>query len=578
MQMPTEPSGPPPARLMPQYGGRYMPPAEQWGAEVDAAGLGPSQLVDVIQARQAYDASPAAARADLARTAGDKGQLEGALAGGLYEQQAQQAEQRAALEEQKRAELKAMQAEQLERQNARRAALDAEMTRYRQAVDTARSSDIDPERLWNSKTTGQKVLSKIAVFLGGIAQGLGGMGGRPLPNAALEQLNLDIDRDIDAQKANAAGKRNDVSLRGTVLDMMRQHYDDDERAGMAAKAAVLDRYASLTESMALDAASKDARLRGAALALEMRRQRDELEKALQVSAIDQEEAEYQARLAAAAAAAQQQAELAAQIENLDWKDFNSKDVEGRWIDGLGLLAATDDDAKVIKGAAAQAAGIVDGLDGMMSEIDKGADRPWTEVQSTYEAKRGMLAAAINVLGGQGAISKDDWDRVQMSLPAVGTFDSRANAIARLRATKELLVNGVRKQAMVRGALPVDERLSVVRTGKKPELQRQVKVRRGPSSSGILGSDFDPNNVVPVTPEARQGQTVVADPASAASVEAAALRIARERMRLPANVPAGQESAAPAKHSWVDDIAYGGTRPDAPNKRSLADTLVKGGTK
>jgi hypothetical protein len=464
---------------MPQYGGRYMPPAEQWGADVNAAGLGPSQLVDVIQARQAYDASPAAARADLARTAGDRGQIEGALAGGLYEQQAQQAEQRAALEEQKRAELKAQQAEQLERQNARRAALDAEMTRYRQAVDSARSTDIDPERLWKNKTSGQKVLGTIAVFLGGIAQGLGGMGGRALPNAALDRLNMEIDRDIDAQKANAGMKRDAVGLQGGLLQMMRAQYDDDDRAGMATKAAILDRYASITESMALDAASKDARLRGAGLAAEMRRQRDELEKALQVSAIDQEEAEYQARLAAAAAAAQAQSAQLAQLENLGWEDFDTDDARKRVIPSLGLMAYTEKDAGVIKEQAAQVGTINDALGDLAALLDRGADVPGSKASKEYEAKQAVLLSAINVAQGQGAISESDADRVLKSVPNAALIGSRANAKAALEATKGYMANALRRQAVARGAVPIEKRIGMSGTGSKAKVQRQFRMSEQP---------------------------------------------------------------------------------------------------
>jgi hypothetical protein len=477
--MPAEPSGPPPARLMPQYGGRYMPPAEQWGAEVDAAGLGPSQLVDAVQARQAYDASPAAARVDLARTAGDRGQIEGALAGGLYEQQAQQAERRAALEEQKRAELRAQQAEALERQTARRAALEAETTRYRQAVESARSSEIDPERMWKSKTTGQKVLSTIAVFLGGIAQGLGGMGGRALPNAALERLNMDIDRDIEAQKANAGQKRDAVGLQGTILQMMRQRYDDDDRAGMAAKAAVLDRYASLTESMSLDAASKDARLRGAGLAAEMRRQRDELEKALQVSAIDQEEADYRARLAAGAIAAQAAAAQQAQLQNLGWEDFDTDDARKRVIPGLGLMAYTEKDANTIKDQAAQVGTINDALSDLAALLDRGADIPGSKSAKEYEAKQAVLLSAINVAQGQGAISESDADRVLKSVPNAALIGSRANAKAALEATKGYMSNALRRQAMARGAVPIEKRIGMSGSGSKAKVQRQFRMAEQP---------------------------------------------------------------------------------------------------
>ena len=57
---------------------------------------------------------------------------------------------------------------------------------------------IDPDRFWNDKSTGQKVMATIGLILGGIGSGLTGQ-----PNAALQVLQNQIDKDIESQKLNA---------------------------------------------------------------------------------------------------------------------------------------------------------------------------------------------------------------------------------------------------------------------------------------------------------------------------------------------------------------------------------------
>lgn len=56
---------------------------------------------------------------------------------------------------------------------------------------------IDPNRMWTNKSVGDKILASIAIALGGIGAGL--TGGK---NTALELLQREIDRDIEAQKLN----------------------------------------------------------------------------------------------------------------------------------------------------------------------------------------------------------------------------------------------------------------------------------------------------------------------------------------------------------------------------------------
>lgn len=66
---------------------------------------------------------------------------------------------------------------------------------------------IDPRHFWNSKDTGGKIGSIIGIMLSGIGAGLQ----HSTQNMALELINKNIDRDIDAQKTELGKKQNLLS-------------------------------------------------------------------------------------------------------------------------------------------------------------------------------------------------------------------------------------------------------------------------------------------------------------------------------------------------------------------------------
>lgn len=70
------------------------------------------------------------------------------------------------------------------------------------------SAKIDPTRIYDNMTTGNRVLAGISILLGGLGQGLTGAKSNP----AMDVINNAIDRDIDAQKANLGKKQNLLSI------------------------------------------------------------------------------------------------------------------------------------------------------------------------------------------------------------------------------------------------------------------------------------------------------------------------------------------------------------------------------
>jgi len=86
----------------------------------------------------------------------------------------------------------------------------AKEERAKLEIDARKAAEeqVDPEKWWNDRSTGQKIAGFIAAIVGGLVQGR--TGGR---NSGLDMINQAIDRDIDAQKMNIAAKRGEINRR-----------------------------------------------------------------------------------------------------------------------------------------------------------------------------------------------------------------------------------------------------------------------------------------------------------------------------------------------------------------------------
>lgn len=91
----------------------------------------------------------------------------------------------------------------------------AQKVRQQQLDDLAsdiRNTKVDPANLWNSKSTGQKVMASIGIMFGAMSQGLQGLKTNPV----LDLIQKQIDNDIEAQKTNLHNKH---SLFKDYLDL-----------------------------------------------------------------------------------------------------------------------------------------------------------------------------------------------------------------------------------------------------------------------------------------------------------------------------------------------------------------------
>jgi len=105
---------------------------------------------------------------------------------------------------------------------AAKAKHDANEARIQAQNEKVASGEIDPERYWKTRNTGQKISAAIGLFLGGIGSGL-----THGPNIAFQIIDRAIDHDIDAQKTNL-GKEQSL-----LRDYMQQGLSEDQASRMA---------------------------------------------------------------------------------------------------------------------------------------------------------------------------------------------------------------------------------------------------------------------------------------------------------------------------------------------------------
>ena len=101
----------------------------------------------------------------------------------------------------------------------------------KEALDMYKSGQINPNEYLDNMGTGGRIATAIGLMLGGISGGLNRTGVNP----AAQYLNEQINRNIDAQKANLDQKK-------TLLGINRQVYGDNLQAEQATRGQLLDQY------------------------------------------------------------------------------------------------------------------------------------------------------------------------------------------------------------------------------------------------------------------------------------------------------------------------------------------------
>lgn len=168
---------------------------------------------------------------------------------------ARQAVQRAAKAAQDKQD--AIDAENILREKERNQQLANMEQSYREMADENFKEPIDSERSWNRKSTGEKIMAGIGIFLGTLGSAI-----TKQPNIAWEMLQKQADRDIEAQKANKALMGNRIAAEGSLIDMARQRFSSEAAVDAAARATA---YARIQGEIARFAESAKTPERKAAL-------------------------------------------------------------------------------------------------------------------------------------------------------------------------------------------------------------------------------------------------------------------------------------------------------------------------
>lgn len=101
-------------------------------------------------------------------------------------------------------------------------------------VDALGSQRVDPARLYNNQTTGQKITGAIAIALGGFAAGPRGV------NATAQIIQKQIDNDVQAQIEDLATRKGALAAKGTLLQQEMAGGRDASDARHKATLALFD--------------------------------------------------------------------------------------------------------------------------------------------------------------------------------------------------------------------------------------------------------------------------------------------------------------------------------------------------
>lgn len=129
--------------------------------------------------------------------------------------------------------------------------VDAKNKEIQAATDKFNSTPIDANHFWADKSTGDKVMSGIAIALGALGGALQGTN----TNVGLDVINKAIDRDMKTQELNMQKSREGIEMKRGLLSDYVQQYGDMEKAKEMASIAYQKGIAQHFESLAMQ--SKD---------------------------------------------------------------------------------------------------------------------------------------------------------------------------------------------------------------------------------------------------------------------------------------------------------------------------------
>lgn len=272
---------------------------------------------------------------------------------------------------------------------------------------------IDPNRVWNNASTGNKVIAGIGVLLSGIGSGLSGQ-----PNMAMKVINDTIDRDIEGQKAN-------MGKTATLLEANYRRFGNMQAAEAATRATLLG-----TAQAQIQAIGSNTQNGIAAGAMKQALSQIEMQKASMM--------------------------LNANISNRQNAVMNSggggnvlsspaeaeRLFPGKWVNvpGAGIrVAPTPEDAKIVKETQSGAQNLGATLSEMQNFMNKTGTAISQTSRATADALRNRAIAQVNELAGLKRLSSEDVEIILNQIPNPGAF-FQSSAQAQLNEAKKTISN------------------------------------------------------------------------------------------------------------------------------------------
>lgn len=286
-------------------------------------------------------------------------------------------------------------------------------------LDTLNKQNIDPNRLWNNTSTGNKVLAGIGVLLSGIGSGLG-----HTENLAIKVIDNAINHDLDAQK-------NDQSKTMNLWKMNREVLGSD----MAANLVTRNQLITAAQFQATKAANsfKSAQAQGNLTLLQAQ--------------AEQEKANNRAKLAIlsnfnqARSGAEGEDSFLNKMESIKQLDPKlAQDAIKNYIPGVGTtkVAPTDKDRETL----ATSNATVNGLTELQALATHGPTIPGSQADLVNKTKMTALELEMKNAYQLGVLSQSDLDMLEKLVANPGSIRTDA-AIAQLEATKKSIATKVK---------------------------------------------------------------------------------------------------------------------------------------
>jgi hypothetical protein len=278
-------------------------------------------------------------------------------------------------------------------------------------INQIASYKVDPERVWKNMNTGNRVMAAISLFLGGLSGGLSGRGG----NVALDTINQEIDRDVNAQKDELV-KQQGLLSKGMEARHNLGAWDAEQRANLLA--TVQGKLAQVASKYKGSQAANNA----AALNAQLEVQR----------------VHYQMQAAMLGVKAQSlNGGLPLGYEPpalLQDKEYQGKRVV---VNGRAYQAATPDEGKEVRDQLAT----VDPINNVLDKIDALGPSALAKGSHEYnqaQAYRSMLIPLVNENAGLKRLSDTDIENIKQQIFDPTSFSQYVGGRDRSDALRELL--------------------------------------------------------------------------------------------------------------------------------------------